>query len=153
MWPRTAWATGSPCDEQALAGETGFAIYDDYGGGSGHNSLAGTGRTMSNSSATKVETVAFDEVVASLPAPIAFVKMDCEGGEYDLTFRSSPDSWASVQRLVLEYHDVEGQSWDGLRTWYEKRRAPGGQARAAHRHPRHRLAVPGSRLRPAASAS
>ncbi len=106
--------------QQALAGETGFAIYDDYGEGSGHNSLAGTGRTMSNSSATKVETVAFDEVVASLPAPIAFIKMDCEGGEYDLTFRSSPDSWASVQRLVLEYHDVEGQSWEKLRAWYEK---------------------------------
>ena len=94
-------------------------MFDDNHGGSGLNSLIGTGKGKGPVTATKVETVAFDEVVSTLSAPIDFIKMDCEGGEYDLTYGSSPDSWASVQRLVLEYHDVEGQSWADLRDWYE----------------------------------
>ncbi|HEX3460009.1 MAG TPA: FkbM family methyltransferase [Acidimicrobiales bacterium] len=104
--------------ERALAAETGFAVFDDNGGGSGTNGLVGAGRSVASGTATKVETVAFDEAVASTPAPIDFVKMDCEGGEYDLTYGSSRDSWASVQRLVLEYHEVEGQSWAQLRDWF-----------------------------------
>ena len=44
--------------------------------------------------------------------------MDCEGGEYDLVYKSSPASWATVQRLVLEYHDVPGESWEEFRAWF-----------------------------------
>jgi FkbM family methyltransferase len=105
--------------QRAVAAETGFAVFDDNGGASGTNGLIGAGRDVASGTATKVETVAFDEAVASTSAPIDFVKMDCEGGEYDLTFGSSRDSWASVQRLVLEYHQVEGQSWSKLRSWFE----------------------------------
>jgi FkbM family methyltransferase len=105
--------------EQALAGTTGFAIFDQQGAGSGHNFLArhdeveGTGH--------RVATVAFDEAVADVGGPIDLIKMDCEGGEYDLVYNSSPESWASVQRLVLEYHTVEGQSWPELRQWFADR--------------------------------
>jgi FkbM family methyltransferase len=104
--------------QKALAGETGFAVFDLQGAGSGHNHLAfgeleGTG--------VRVETVAFDEVVAAARGPVAVVKMDCEGGEYDLVYKSSPESWSSVQRLVLEYHDVPGESWEELRAWFAER--------------------------------
>lgn len=105
--------------ECAIAAETGHAVFDDNDGGSGTNALVGAGRAVASGTATQVETVAFDEAVASTSVPIDFVKMDCEGGEYDLTYGSSRDSWATVQRLVLEYHEVEGQSWDELRDWYE----------------------------------
>ena len=47
------------------------------------------------------------------------VKMDCEGGEYGLVYASTPGNWASVQRIVLEYHPVSGESWDELRGWFE----------------------------------
>ena len=101
--------------QKALAGETGFAIFDLQGAGSGHNHLAfgeleGAG--------VRVETVAFDEVVAAARGPVEVIKMDCEGGEYDLVYKSSPESWATVERLVLEYHDVEGESWEELRAWF-----------------------------------
>ena len=101
--------------QKALAGETGFAVFDLQGAGSGHNHLAfgeleGAG--------VRVETVAFDEVVAGARGPVEVIKMDCEGGEYDLVYKSSPASWSAVQRLVLEYHDVPGESWEQLRAWF-----------------------------------
>jgi FkbM family methyltransferase len=101
--------------QKALAGETGFAIFDIQGAASGHNHMVfgeveGTG--------VRVETVAFDEVVAAARGPVELIKMDCEGGEYDLVYKSTPESWSTVQRLVLEYHDVDGESWEELRAWF-----------------------------------
>jgi FkbM family methyltransferase len=99
--------------EKALAASTGFAVFDDNGGGSGLNGLRAAGH--STGTATKVETIAFDDAVASAPAPVDVVKIDCEGGEYELVLGSSAESWASVQRVVVEYHPVDGASWDELR--------------------------------------
>jgi FkbM family methyltransferase len=106
--------------QKALAGETGFAVFDLQGAGSGHNHIAFDDRI--DGTGVRVETVAFDEAVAAAQAagrgPVAVIKMDCEGGEYDLVYKSSPASWASVQRLVLEYHTMPGESWEGLRAWF-----------------------------------
>jgi hypothetical protein len=66
-----------------------------------------------------VQTTTFDTAVAEAPGPVDVVKMDCEGGEYELIYASSPASWASVRRVVLEHHPVEGESWDALRSWFE----------------------------------
>jgi uncharacterized protein YdaU (DUF1376 family) len=46
--------------------------------------------------------------------------MDCEGGEYALVYASSDASWADVERIVMEYHPVEGESWDELRAWFAR---------------------------------
>ena len=102
--------------QKALAGEAGWATFEQHGAGSGHNHLA-MGDTVEGA-ASRVETVTFDDVVAGARGPVRLVKMDCEGGEYDLVYRSSPASWASVDRLVLEYHTVEGNSWEELRSWF-----------------------------------
>lgn len=104
--------------EHALAAETGIAVFDDNGGGSGTNGLAAAGHEVVEGFGTQVQTIAFDEAVAAAPAPIDLIKMDCEGGEYDLVLNSSPRSWGSVQRLVLEYHEVPGRTWAELRTWF-----------------------------------
>jgi FkbM family methyltransferase len=105
--------------QQALAGFIGTAEFDDNEGGSGENSLVtGTRGSLATTTVT-VETTTFDAAVAASPAPIDLVKIDCEGGEYDLVSASSPASWASVQRLVIEYHPVAGHSWDELRSWFE----------------------------------
>jgi FkbM family methyltransferase len=104
--------------ELALAATTGYAVFDDNGGGSGLNGLVSAGHTTGTAAPTKVQTIAFDEAVAAAPAPVDIVKIDCEGGEYDLVLSSSPVSWASVQRLVIEYHPVDGRSWDELREWF-----------------------------------
>jgi FkbM family methyltransferase len=105
--------------QKALAGETGWAEFDLRGEGSGHNHLV-MGDTAIGS-ATRVETVSFDDTVAAARGPVALVKMDCEGGEYDLVYKSTPANWESVERLVIEYHDVEGESWEELRAWFAER--------------------------------
>jgi uncharacterized lipoprotein len=33
-------------------------------------------------------------------------------------YGSSPQSWASVERIVMEHHPVDGESWAQLRSWF-----------------------------------
>ena len=103
--------------EAALASQEGTALLDFQGAGSGLNGLVRDGGGGSGT-LTEVRTVTLDGVVAQAATPIEFVKMDCEGGEYDLVYGSSKDSWATVQRLVLEYHEVAGETWAELRDWF-----------------------------------
>jgi FkbM family methyltransferase len=112
--------------EQAMSGEEGVCLLDDNSGGSVHNGLVKAdhrlvdGADAAGERATiTVATTTFDLAIQAAPAPVDVVKMDCEGGEYDLVYRSSPANWASVQRVVMEYHPVAGESWEKLRTWFE----------------------------------
>lgn len=108
--------------EAALAGFAGTALLDDNTGASVHNGLvrddrrlvdgddaAGARRTL------EVRTETFDAAVAAAGGAVDVVKMDCEGGEYELVRASSPESWRAVQRVVMEYHPVPGESWPALR--------------------------------------
>jgi FkbM family methyltransferase len=111
--------------EAALAAEAGWALLDDNSGGSVHNGLMQAEHRLVEGDdalgargAVKVTTTTFDQAVAAAPAAVDLVKMDCEGGEYGLVYASSPSSWRSVQRVVLEYHPVAGESWDELRDWF-----------------------------------
>lgn len=106
--------------ERAMAATSGWAEFADNGGGSGTNGLVSAGHSVDDRPPIKVQTVTFDEVVASASSPIDFVKIDCEGGEYDLVLASSPQSWESVQRVVLEYHPVAGHEWPELMDWFER---------------------------------
>jgi FkbM family methyltransferase len=107
--------------EAALSSASGTATFVDNGAGSGMNGLrsadhaSGTG-TGEN---TEVQTISFDDAVAKAPAPVDIVKIDCEGGEYDLVLGSKPESWASVQRVVIEFHPVTGHRWAELRDRFE----------------------------------
>jgi FkbM family methyltransferase len=111
--------------QQAVSRGAGVAVFDDNGEGSGHNGLVsgeqrlvdqdfnhGSGRTV------EVVTTGLDEVVAEMGGKVDIVKVDCEGAEYDMVYGSKRETWASVQRLVIEHHNVPGQSWDDLRGWF-----------------------------------
>ncbi len=103
--------------QEAMSASIGTAEFEDNEGGSGLNSLVSGG--MGNVATTTVQTTTFDAAVAAAGAPVNIVKIDCEGAEYDLVKASSPESWASVQRLVLEYHPVAQHGWSELRTWFD----------------------------------
>lgn len=104
--------------QSAVASTTGHAIFDDNGAGSGLNGLLAGRTDGATGVSTEVETIAFDEVVAALGAPVDLVKIDCEGGEYDLVLGSAPESWSSVQRIVIEHHPVPGHAWPELRAFF-----------------------------------
>jgi FkbM family methyltransferase len=95
----------------ATGGET--MLFEDNEGGSGLNGLVASGHDAAG--ARPVQTITFDEIAELAPGPIDIVKIDCEGGEYDVVLGSSAESWKSVQRVVMEYHPVAGHSWDELR--------------------------------------
>ncbi|PZS20051.1 MAG: hypothetical protein DLM57_02745 [Pseudonocardiales bacterium] len=110
--------------ECALAAESGSALLDDNSSASVHNGLlCADGRLVDGNDAlgsrgtVTVATSTFDQAVRAARGPIDVVKMDCEGGEYSLVYASSLASWASVQRVVMEYHPVAGESWAALRAW------------------------------------
>ena len=104
---------------RALGAESGVSVFlDDNMGGSALNYLLDADEQPAIGTATEVKTISFDEVVNKSPRPIEFVKIDCEGSEYDFVPASSPESWASVKRIVMEYHPIPGKSWADLRAWF-----------------------------------
>ncbi|MCW2494340.1 FkbM family methyltransferase [Jatrophihabitans sp.] len=113
--------------QAAVARSTGVAVFDDNNAGSGHNGLVAGKRRLidedhnpASGRLVEVATVALDEAIAAAGGTIDVIKVDSEGAEYDMIYGSDPSSWASVKRLVLEYHDVEGQSWEELQAWLGK---------------------------------
>jgi FkbM family methyltransferase len=108
--------------EAALSSASGTATFVDNGAGSGMNGLRSADHASGAATGdnTEVQTISFDDAVAKAPAPVDVVKIDCEGGEYDLVLGSKPESWASVQRVVIEFHPVTGHSWKELRAYFEE---------------------------------
>ncbi len=88
----------------ALSDHPGTIEFADNGAGSALNGLT----AASSTAMTSVPAVTFSQAVAAMPTPPQVVKIDIEGFEYDVVLASSADDWASVQRVVLEYHDVPG---------------------------------------------
>jgi FkbM family methyltransferase len=113
--------------QAAVSRSEGVAIFDDNDAGSGHNGLVAGKRRLidedhnhGSGRLVEVATVGLDDAIARAGGTIDLIKVDTEGAEYEMIYGSNPTSWESVKRLVLEYHDVEGQSWEELRTWLEK---------------------------------
>lgn len=109
--------------EAAVADTSGTAVLEDNAAGSAHNGLVQDGERLvergedegGHAVGVAVHTVTFDDAVAAAPEPVRVLKMDCEGGEYAFVRASRPESWKSIERIVLEYHPVVGETWEWLR--------------------------------------
>lgn len=96
---------------KAMSGEEGTFTFVDSGTASGHNGLTapeGLGQEVT------VPSTTFDAAVKEMDGRVEVVKADVEGAEYDIILTSDPASWATVQRVVMEYHPVEGHSLQEL---------------------------------------
>jgi FkbM family methyltransferase len=105
--------------EVAVTARAGQSVLADNGGGSALNTLLAEGEA--DGAGLTVDTTTFDALVAGWDGPADVVKIDCEGGEYDLVLGSSPQSWAAVRRVVLEYHPHARHTWPQLRRWFADR--------------------------------
>jgi FkbM family methyltransferase len=97
---------------QGTAGELELA---DNGAASGHNGvlhLTDEARKVTVTSISMAEALHISGRSADL------VKIDTEGGEYDMVLGSDPADWAGVRRVVLEYHDLPGHSWEELEAFF-----------------------------------
>lgn len=53
-----------------------------------------------------VKSVALSDVLRGLPGGVCdFLKMDCEGAEYDMLLNLDDDSFERIKRVCLEYHE------------------------------------------------
>ena len=102
---------------EAVAGTRGTIAFGDTGPGSGHNGVLHLGRPGTTS--IEVPSVTIEDAFARAGGTVEVVKIDAEGAEYDMILASSPASWDSVRRVVMEYHGVAGHSWDELRRFFE----------------------------------
>jgi FkbM family methyltransferase len=98
----------------ALAGHTGHLSFADNGHASGLNGIT----APASSSIVQVPCRTFEEAVKAAGGRVDLVKLDTEGAEYDIVLSSPPQAWATVQRVVLEYHDVPGHSASELEKFF-----------------------------------
>lgn len=89
---------------EALAATAGSVMLHDVGVGSPLSSTT----IRVGAPTVSVPAITVDEVFARVGAPVDLVKIDAEGIEYDLLLLSDPQHWATVSRIVLEYHEVPG---------------------------------------------
>ncbi len=89
----------------------------DNGHASAHNGL-----TAPEGSGARVQIpcIPFSEAVKLSGERVDVVKIDAEGAEYGIILGGSPELWSSVRRVVMEYHPVEGRSFDELAAFFSR---------------------------------
>jgi FkbM family methyltransferase len=93
---------------EALSSANGTLTLIDNGGSSGLNSIHGS---TTGGTSVEVPAVSFHTALERLGGNVDIVKMDIEGAEYGVLAGSDPSEWRSVQRVVMEYHDVDGHGF------------------------------------------
>lgn len=64
---------------------------------------------------TTVETYSVPDMLARLPRPgVALLKMDIEGGEYDVLLNTDARVFAHIDRIALEYHECSAKPSHGV---------------------------------------
>jgi len=100
----------------AVSDSNGTLAFADNGGGSGLNGVTAPAGTA----VIDVPCITFADAVAHAGGKVDVVKIDTEGAEYDIVLGSEPTDWKDVQRVVLEYHEVTGRSWDELKAFFDE---------------------------------
>ena len=98
----------------AVSSKVGTLQFADNAGGSGLNGITAP-------EGSKVIEIPCTTVAAAFGKAgdrVDVVKIDTEGAEYDIVLTSSPADWSGVQRVVMEYHPVDGHSWAELEAFF-----------------------------------
>ncbi|HET9501812.1 MAG TPA: FkbM family methyltransferase [Marmoricola sp.] len=98
----------------AVAARTGSLRFADNAGGSSLNGLTAPAGTA----LVDVPSVTLRQALTTAGGPVDLVKIDTEGAEYAMVLAGSPADWASVHRVVIEYHDVAGHDWAQLHAFF-----------------------------------
>ncbi|MCW3039971.1 MAG: hypothetical protein JWM31_1876 [Solirubrobacterales bacterium] len=99
----------------AVRAVAGTLELTDNGAASGHNGVLHLDHEAERVS---VRSIAMAQALQVSGRSADLVKIDTEGGEYDMVLGSDPGDWAGVRRVVLEYHDLPGHSWGELETFF-----------------------------------
>lgn len=104
---------------QAVSGKSGMRDFILYKGSTAAHSFI-FGETKERD-IIQVQTVSLDELVRKNKIEtIDFLKMDCEGAEYDILFNASPRTLAMIKKIGMEYHEDDDRSVNELKVFLEK---------------------------------
>jgi FkbM family methyltransferase len=117
--------------QQAVSATEGVLILADDGRAACDNSAAHL--LTSRSSKVRVPVVRLMDVLMTADPPFDFVKIDCEGSEYDAVLSTSLEAWRSVTRVVIEYHSASDKGWADLAEFF----AAAGFTEVAHQSCEH----------------
>ncbi|MEM7164400.1 MAG: FkbM family methyltransferase [Planctomycetota bacterium] len=108
-------------------------------GHSAFQELAGERSTTADAQAHTVDSVTLQELLArDGGGRCNLLKIDCEGGEYDILLNADEDSLARVDRVVLEYHNVPYGNYEQPHESVVERLQQSGftvNLEPSHRHP------------------
>jgi len=93
--------SGIKLQEKAVAGTLGkrfLGISDSWGG----HILSSQKKDINQS--IEVETITLNEILTEI-GRCNFLKIDCEGSEYEIFFSTAKDNLKKIQKIVGEYHD------------------------------------------------
>jgi FkbM family methyltransferase len=63
---------------------------------------------IKSSSKLEVEAISLSQLVCNLDLEkIDLLKLDCEGAEYEILMNSSSETLSRINRIVMEYHDID----------------------------------------------
>jgi FkbM family methyltransferase len=77
----------------------------------GHSLIKDFGRSSGDECRScAVETLSFADLLDETKIQsVEFLKVDCEGAEYEILYACSKDTLAKVKRISMEYHDLDGE--------------------------------------------
>jgi FkbM family methyltransferase len=100
----------------ASDGETTLYLHGrGHGGNSLYREHAGEGRAVTVP-AKRLDTVLKENRLER----VDFLKLDCEGAEYDILGAASADTLARVRQIAMEHHRVPGRSVDEIESLLER---------------------------------
>jgi FkbM family methyltransferase len=100
--------------QAAVAGQNGdrfLRVEDSWVGHSLSDEAQGPG-------GIRVSTVTLDTIIEDA-GHCDFLKIDCEGGEYEIFYGSKPETLEKIDRIVCEYHDGPGGNGIELKAFFE----------------------------------
>ncbi len=106
----------------AVGGRSGTLLLRTATGRSGqHTTTASIGKAMGE--AISVPSVTLDQIFADLGLERCdFLKIDCEGAEYEILFHASEQTLRRIRHVAMEYHDgVTSYSHADLISFFENK--------------------------------
>lgn len=85
--------------QNAVSTQTGEFVNISLNANSGHNSMFNVAERFET-----VETLSFSDLLASIEDRDIFLKVDCEGAEYDILLTANPTEMEKITDLVIEVH-------------------------------------------------